>query len=246
MTDVLAATSDLSLAMTGEGVIVTGAASGMGRRTAELFRQAGARVLATDISPLDPATPSGAVQTLQGDISDESFVRSLVTTAAGWENGFSAVVHCAGIHDPTGLETTVEAWERLLAVNLGSSFLLLKYAVPHLVERGGGSVVLLGSTSGLDGGVVCGPAYAASKAGVHGLTKWAAKRLASKRVRVNAIAPGPIATPMNAAAGVRTDRIPLGRVGDPLDVARLALFLSGDAGSFVTGQIWSVNGGTVI
>ena len=246
MTDVLAATSEVSLTMTGQGVMVTGAASGMGRRTAELFCQAGARVLATDISPFDPETPSGQVETLQGDISDEDFVRSLVSTGAGRENGFSAVVHCAGIHDPTGLETTVDAWERLLAVNLGSSFLLLKYAVPHLIERGGGSVVLLGSTSGLDGGVVCGPAYAASKAGVHGLTKWAAKRLAPKRVRVNAIAPGPIATPMNAAAGVRTDRIPLGRIGDPLDVARLALFLAGDAGSFVTGQIWSVNGGTVI
>jgi 2-keto-3-deoxy-L-fuconate dehydrogenase len=245
MTDVRpAAAAELDLGMPGRGVIVTGAASGMGRRTAGLFRRAGAEVLATDITAVDASTPAGPIRTLSGDISDEEFVRSLVRLAS--EEGFSAVVHCAGIHDPTGLETTLDAWERLLEVNLTSSFLLLKYAVPHLVERGGGSIVLIGSTSGLDGGILCGPAYAASKAGIHGLTKWAAKHYAASQVRVNAIAPGPIATPMSAGAGVRPDKVPLGRMGDPLDVARLALYLAGDAGSFVTGQIWSVNGGTLI
>lgn len=244
MTDLRLDPSEVALTMTGQGVIVTGAASGMGRRTAELFRQAGARVLATDISPLDTDTPSGRIDTIQGDISDDAFVRGVVDAATDGE--LSAVVHCAGIHDPTGLETTVEAWDRLLAVNLRSSFLILKYAVPRLVDRGGGSVVLIGSTAGLDGGMLCGPAYSASKAGIHGLTKWAAKRYAAQQVRVNAIAPGPIATPMSAEAGVRAEVVPLGRMGDPLDIARLALYLAGDAGGFVTGQIWSVNGGTLI
>jgi NAD(P)-dependent dehydrogenase (short-subunit alcohol dehydrogenase family) len=244
MTDLQSQSSECSLALPGHGVIVTGAASGMGRRTAELFQAAGARVLATDISPVDADTPAGRMEALQGDISDEVFVRELVSQAS--RDGFSAVVHCAGIHDPTGLETTLDAWERVLSVNLRSSFLILKYAIPVLEARGGGSIVLVGSTSGIDGGIVCGPAYASSKAGVHGLTKWAAKRFASKGIRVNAIAPGPIATPMSSAAGVRPDLVPLGRMGDPLDIAKLALYLAGDAGGFVTGQIWSVNGGTLI
>ena len=245
MTSTQPISSDLLLSLPGRGVIVTGAASGMGRRTAELFAEAGAAVTATDISPIDPETEHGALHVSTGDVADEHYVRSLVEASVTTQR-LAAVVHSAGIHDPTGLEATVDQWDRVIDVNLTSGFLLLKYAMPALVENGAGSVVLIGSTSGLDGGRLCGPAYAASKAGVHGLVKWAASRYARHGIRVNAIAPGPIDTPMNHLAGVDPAIVPLGHMGQPIDVARLALYLAADMGSYVTGQIWSVNGGTVI
>jgi NAD(P)-dependent dehydrogenase (short-subunit alcohol dehydrogenase family) len=226
-------------------VIVTGAASGIGRRTAEVLAGAGRHVLATDRDPIAWASGYPSIRTLRGDISDDPFVASLTSTAAEG-TGFQAIIHCAGVNDARGLETTPEEWGQTIAVNLSSCFLLMKHSFPHLKSHGGGAMVTISSVAGLNGGTNCGPAYAAAKSGIHGLTKWAARRYAADKIRVNAIAPGLIATPMNPDAERLGANVPIGRAGEPGDIAGLATYLISEAGSFVTGQIWSPNGGSYI
>jgi NAD(P)-dependent dehydrogenase (short-subunit alcohol dehydrogenase family) len=236
---------DLTLSMDGKSVIVTGAASGIGRRTAEFFVQAGAHVTACDIREVDPLTPHGKMEVSVGDLSDEQHVRSMVDHVAA-EEPLAGLVHCAGIFDGPGLDADLAVWDRVISTNLTSGFLLLKYCIPRLLERGGGAVVLIGSVSGINGGYTSGPAYAASKAGVHGLVKWAAKHYAADGITVNAIAPGTIRTPMSESAKVDTALTPLGHAGDPLDIARAALYLASPAGQFVTGTVFVVDGGMTI
>jgi NAD(P)-dependent dehydrogenase (short-subunit alcohol dehydrogenase family) len=236
---------DVTLSMDGKGVIVTGAASGIGRRTAELFVQARAHVTGCDIREVDPVTPHGKLQVSTGDLSSEEYVKSVVATA-GDDRGIAALVHCAGIFDGPELDVDLGVWERVLATNLTSGFLLLKHSIPHFRSVGGGSVVLIGSVSGINGGYRSGPAYAASKAGVHGLVKWAAKRYAGDSIRVNAVAPGTIRTPMSERAEVPASLTLLGRPGDPVDIAQAALYLASPAGSFVTGTVLVVDGGMTI
>jgi NAD(P)-dependent dehydrogenase (short-subunit alcohol dehydrogenase family) len=180
-----------------------------------------------------------------GDVSDESYIESVVAEASN-ESPLRAVVHCAGIFDGPGLDADLSLWKRVIDTNLTSGFLLLKHALPRIEAAGGGSVVLIGSVSGINGGYKSGPAYAASKAGVHGLVKWAARRYAPVGIRVNAVAPGTIRTPMNASAGTPTSLTPMGRLGDPLDIARAALYLVSEAGAYVTGTVMLVDGGMTI
>ncbi len=245
MTDVAVTESNLTLRMDGQGVVVTGAASGIGRRTAELFVEAGAVVTACDINAIEPIEGDGEFRSIIGDIADEGYVKEVIAGAVG-SSQLAAVVHCAGIFDGPALDADLAVWHRVIDTNLTSGFLLLKYAVPHLEEAGGGAVVLIGSVSGINGGYKAGPAYAASKAGVHGLVKWAARRYAPAGIRVNAVAPGTIRTPMSEAAVVPTKFTPLGHAGEPLDIARAALYLASPAGSFVTGTVMVVDGGMTI
>ena len=169
-----------------------------------------------------------------------------VVAAAGATTPLSAIIHCAGIFDGPGLDADISVWRKVIDTNLTSGFLFLKHGIPRIEEAGGGAIVLIGSVSGINGGYKSGPAYAASKAGVHGLVKWAARRYAPTGVTVNAVAPGTIATPMSAAAVVPTKLTPLGHAGDPLDIARAALYLASPAGSFVTGTVMVVDGGMTI
>ena len=239
------AADDLTLRLDGRSVIVTGAASGIGRRTAELFVEAGATVTACDINPIEAATPHGELKPIVGDVGDEDYVAAVVA-AAGATTPLSAIIHCAGIFDGPGLDADISVWRKVIDTNLTSGFLFLKHGIPRIEEAGGGAIVLIGSVSGINGGYKSGPAYAASKAGVHGLVKWAARRYAPTGVTVNAVAPGTIATPMSAAAVVPTKLTPLGHAGDPLDIARAALYLASPAGSFVTGTVMVVDGGMTI
>ena len=245
MTDVAVTESNLTLRMDGLGVVVTGAASGIGRRTAELFVEAGAIVTGCDINPIEPIEGDGEFRSMIGDIADEGYVEEVISGTVG-SGRLAAVVHCAGIFDGPALDADLAVWHRVIDTNLTSGFLLLKHAVPHLEEAGGGAVVLIGSVSGINGGYKAGPAYAASKAGVHGLVKWAARRYAPAGIRVNAVAPGTIRTPMSEAAVVPTKFTPLGHAGEPLDIARAALYLASPAGSFVTGTVMVVDGGMTI
>ena len=239
------AADDLTLRLDGRSVIVTGAASGIGRRTAELFVEAGATVTACDINPIEAATPHGELKPIVGDVGDEDYVEAVVA-AAGATTPLSAIIHCAGIFDGPGLDADISVWRKVIDTNLTSGFLFLKHGIPRIEEAGGGAIVLIGAVSGINGGYKSGPAYAASKAGVHGLVKWAARRYAPTGVTVNAVAPGTIATPMSAAAVVPTKLTPLGHAGDPLDIARAALYLASPAGSFVTGTVMVVDGGMTI
>jgi NAD(P)-dependent dehydrogenase (short-subunit alcohol dehydrogenase family) len=246
MTDTVTALDDnLSLRVDGQSIIVTGAASGIGRRTAELFAEAGATVTACDINPIDPRTSHGDLRVRVGDVGDEGYISSVVADADS-VSPLRAVVHCAGIFDGPGLDADLSLWKRIIDTNLTSSFLFLKHALPRIEAAGGGSIVLIGSVSGINGGYKSGPAYAASKAGVHGLVKWAARRYAPVGIRVNAVAPGSIRTPMNAAASTPTSLTPLGHLGETIDIARAALYLVSPIGAFVTGSIHVVDGGMTI
>jgi NAD(P)-dependent dehydrogenase (short-subunit alcohol dehydrogenase family) len=226
--------------------IVTGAASGIGRATADLFAREGATVVAADITE--------APGIAQLDAGSEAEVEALVEKTVADFGGIDIVVANAGISGGmVGIfEQTSADWQEILQVNLIGPFLMIKYAAPHMKERGGGSIVCTASVAGLRAGAG-GAAYSASKAGVISLVKVAATQLAGANIRVNAICPGLIETGMTAPfyewarSTGREERIgrlnPLKRGGEPHEIATVALFLASDASSYVNGQAIAVDGG---
>ena len=225
-------------------VLITGAARGIGRATMQTFAAAGANVFATDLAEI---APDGGVTTHAGDIATDEGVRDAIDSCVEAYGGLDGIVHCAGILNLNDLAaTTISEWDAVLGVNVRSGFLLLQHGVPRLLERGGGCITLLGSISGQNGGVVCGPAYAASKGAVHALVKWAARNYAGAGIRVNAIAPGPVHTDMSEAASMSGAHVPLGRLGRAEEIGQLAVYLASDAGSWITGQVLGINGGLLI
>jgi len=226
--------------------IVTGAASGIGQATAELFRCEGATVVAADIT----AGP-GLVEL---DAGSEAEVEALVEKTVADHGGIDIVLANAGISGGMAgiFEQTAKDWQQILQVNLIGPFLAIKYAAPHMKERGGGSIICTASVAGLRSGAG-GPAYSASKAGVISLVKVAATQLGGSNVRVNAICPGLIETGMTkelydwARSTGKEGRIgrlnPMRRGGEPEEIASVALFLASDAASYVNGQAIAVDGG---
>ncbi len=226
--------------------IVTGAASGIGQATAELFRCEGATVVAADITPAD-----GMVELNAGS---EAEVEALVEKTVADHGGVDIVFANAGISGGLAsiFEQTAEDWQRILQVDLIGPFLAIKYAAPHMKDRGGGSIICTASVAGLRAGAG-GAAYSASKAGLINLVKVAATQLAGSNVRVNAICPGLIETGMTkqffdwARSTGKESRIgrlnPLRRGGRPEEIASVALFLASDAASYVNGQAIAVDGG---
>lgn len=226
--------------------IVTGAASGIGRAAAELFAQEGASVVAADraagegLMPLDAGNEAEVEALVEKTVADHGGVDILFANA-GISGGL------ASIFDQSSAD-----WQEILQVNLIGPFLAIKYAAPHMKERGGGSIICTASIAGLRAGAG-GAAYSASKAGLINLVKVAATQLAGSGVRVNAICPGLIETGMTAEffqwarATGREERIgrlnPLRRGGQPDEIASVALFLASDASSYVNGQAIAVDGG---
>jgi NAD(P)-dependent dehydrogenase (short-subunit alcohol dehydrogenase family) len=226
--------------------IVTGAASGIGRATAELFRCEGATVVAADITEAPGIAPLNA--------GSEAEVEALVERTVADFGGIDIVFANAGISGGMAgiFEQTSADWQEILQVNLIGPFLAIKYAAPHMKDRGGGSIVCTASVAGLLAGAG-GAAYSASKAGLINLVKVAATQLAGSNVRVNAICPGLIATGMTAEfyewarATGRAERIgrlnPMKRGGEAQEIASVALFLASDSSSYVNGQAIAVDGG---
>jgi NAD(P)-dependent dehydrogenase (short-subunit alcohol dehydrogenase family) len=226
--------------------IVTGAASGIGRATAELFQREGATVIRADI------TEGPEIARLNA--GSEGEVKALVDKTVADFGGVDIVMANAGISGGMAgiFEQTSADWEQILQVNLIGPFLLIKYAAPHIKDRGGGSIICTASVAGLRAGAG-GAAYSASKAGVISLVKVAATQLAGSNVRVNAICPGLIETGMTAEfydwarSTGREERIgrlnPMKRGGEPEEIASVALFLASDAASYVNGQAIAVDGG---
>ena len=226
--------------------IVTGAASGIGRAAAELFRCEGATVVAAD--------RAAGADVVQLDAGSEAEVEALVEKTVADHGGIDIVFANAGISG--GLASIFDQssadWQEILQVNLIGPFLAIKYAAPHMKERGGGSIICTASVAGLRSGAG-GAAYSASKAGLISLVKVAATQLAGSNVRVNAICPGLIETGMTselyewARSTGREERIgrlnPLRRGGQPEEIASVALFLASDASSYVNGQAIVVDGG---
>lgn len=233
----------------GKVAIITGAASGIGEATADLFRSEGATVVAADRTE--------GVDIVSVDAGSEADIERLVEQTAADHGGVDIFFANAGVSGGlAGLfEQSSADWEEILRVNLIGPWLAIKYAAPHMKERGGGSIVCTASVAGLRAGAG-GVAYSASKAGVINLVKTAAAQLCDSNIRVNAICPGLIETGMTqgiydmARAAGKESMIgqlnPLRRGGEPREIAEVALFLASSESSYVNGHALVADGGLSI
>jgi NAD(P)-dependent dehydrogenase (short-subunit alcohol dehydrogenase family) len=241
--------------------IVTGAGSGIGRQTARRFAAEGARVVASDVdadggeATVEAIREEGGEATfVAADVSDPADAAATVETAVERYGGLDFAVNNAGIegdNEPTA-DQPMENWERVIDVNLKGVFLGMRAQIPAMIERGGGVIVNTSSIAGVVGFRGVGP-YVASKHGVIGLTKAAALEYGGEDVRVNAICPGVIQTPMvDRAAEADPEMIesvsaatPMGRIGEPEEIGDAAVWLCSDDAAFVTGEAMVVDGGYV-
>jgi len=241
-------------------VVVTGAASGIGRATAERLVRAGGRVGFVDrnaaaVEAVTAALPAEQVLSLAADVSDTHAIAAAVEAAATAFGGLIGLVTSAGIFHPgdmrPGAEVERATFEQVLAVNLTGTFLAIQAAMPHLLA-GGGAVVTIASTAGLRGHGF-GAAYTASKGGVVALTRLLALQYGPRGVRVNCVCPGLTATGMNAEV-VRDPEyvkrvvrgIPLGRIATPDEIAGVVCHLLGPDSAYVNGQVIAVDGGATV
>lgn len=240
----------------GRGALITGAASGIGRAIAERFAREGARILAADKSEAGVETAhaieaaGGKALFFRADVSDSSQVAGMVEAALQFCGNIDILCNAAGIlYYGTILETSEKIWASVMGVNLTGTFLCCRAVVPHMIERGRGSIINLASTTGAHDACAHAAAYVTSKGGVMLLTRAMAIDHAKAGIRVNALCPGPTDTPMlrQAMSSEQLEAFaktyPMGRLGRPEELANGALFLASDESSFVTGTAFYVDGG---
>jgi NAD(P)-dependent dehydrogenase (short-subunit alcohol dehydrogenase family) len=248
----------------GKTVLITGAGSGMGRVASALFAREGANIVGTDVNEAGlQATAElvrqggqGTMLALAGDVSNEDDVRGWVSEALRAYGALHVLYNNAGIFpddDKSVLSMTEDTYRRTLDVNLKGVMLCCKHAIPEIIRAGGGSVVNVASFVALVGCTVPQDVYTASKGAVLALTKSLAVQFGRQHVRVNAICPGPILTPLLAdlfpseeEKMKRLNRIPIGRFGLPEDIAYAALYLASDESSWTTGLEMVVDGGITV
>jgi 3-oxoacyl-[acyl-carrier protein] reductase len=233
--------------------LVTGAASGVGRECTRLLLGRGCHVAAVDLraASIISAFPDAGshLHAIAADIGEPAECARIVAEAANVLGGIDAFLHFAAIWVGTAWDRSEpQEWDRVIGVNVKGTFFLAQAVARHMSERGRGAIVLTTSDSVNVGGVAGGPAYVASKGAVVGLTHSLAKALGPKGIRVNAVSPGVVDTPMTTAwpQAVKDGAVaqtPLGRLAVPYDVASVACFLASDEARFVTGEIIEVNGG---
>jgi 3-oxoacyl-[acyl-carrier protein] reductase len=227
----------------GRVALVTGAARGIGRRIAETLAALGATTVAGDLE--EPDVPG--VHGIAFDVADEAGVDGAFAAIESEHGHVEILVLNAGILVVEPLaETTLDAWRRTLAINLDGAFLCTRRALPRMRQGRYGRIAALGSSAGITGGSVPCAAYSASKAGLMALMKAVAQEASADGVTANAVAPALIRTPMMADIAHLAERIPVGRVGEPEDVAACIAFLCSAHAGFVTGEILDVNGGFLI
>jgi NAD(P)-dependent dehydrogenase (short-subunit alcohol dehydrogenase family) len=234
----------------GKVCVITGAKGGIGSATAEVFAREGATVVGVDLADDSPGDLA-----LACDVTDEAAVRDLYARVRGQYGHIDVLFNNAGISpndDGSVLDTSFEAWQRVQDVNLKSVFLCCKHGIPHLLENdGGGSVINTASFVAVMGAATSQVSYTASKGGVLALSRELGVEFARRGVRVNALCPGPVDTPLlrelfakdPEKAARRLVHVPMGRFARAEEIAAGALFLAGDESSFVTASTFLVDGG---
>lgn len=235
----------------GQVALITGAAGGIGRAVVTAFCEAGAEVIATDIVADGGKFPAKA-RYRRCDVTDRAAVEAMIDDEIKARGKIDCAVLCAGTISNVPLpQSTDEDWQRMFDVNVMGTVNPVRKLYPIMAERGYGKLVALGSIAAKIGGVASGPSYVAAKSAVHGLMKWVAKNGAAKGVYANIIAPGPVETPMWNAVTDRTppsanNNVPLGRFGQPEDIAQSILFLCSPQSNWITGTVLDVNGGMLM
>jgi NAD(P)-dependent dehydrogenase (short-subunit alcohol dehydrogenase family) len=242
----------------GKVAVITGAGGGMGREAAIVFTQEGARICAADLdrgaAEETAAACDGRAFAFRADVADERAVRAMYEATSERFGGIDVLYNNAGISpaDDAGiLETSAEAWQRVQDVNTKGVFLCCKYGIPYLLERGGGSVINVASFAAIIGAATSQISYTASKGAVLSMSRELAVQFARQNVRVNALCPGTVDTPLlrgiwgddPAAAQRRLVHIPVGRLAQPREIVNAALFLASDESSYVNGATFVVDGG---
>jgi len=233
----------------GKVCVITGTASGIGAESARLFAAEGATVVGVDLS-----TEAEGTLTIEADVSDEGQVVEAFRRVDDEFGRIDVLMNNAGINptdDGSVLETSLDSWQRVQDVNLRSVFLCCKHGIPHLLAAGGGSVVNVASFVATMGAAVSQISYTASKGGVLALSRELGVEFADRGVRINALCPGPVNTPLLKElfakdpdrAAKRLVHIPMGRFGEPEEIAKAALFLASDDSTFVTASTFLVDGG---
>jgi NAD(P)-dependent dehydrogenase (short-subunit alcohol dehydrogenase family) len=233
----------------GKVCVITGTASGIGAETASVFRSEGAVVVGVDLHE-----SSGVDRALRVDVVDEGAVEGMYRAVREEFGRIDVLFNNAGISPPDDvsvLDTSLEAWQRVQDVNLRSVFLCCKHGIPHLLEAGGGSVINTASFVAVMGAATSQISYTASKGGVLALSRELGVQFARRGVRVNALCPGPVDTPLlqelyakdPEAAARRLVHLPMGRFATAREIASGALFLASDESSYVTASTFMVDGG---
>jgi NAD(P)-dependent dehydrogenase (short-subunit alcohol dehydrogenase family) len=229
--------------------VITGAAGGIGSTSVQRFQDEGATVVGVDLTDDAPGDLSLAV-----DVTDEDQVRELYARVRAEFGTVDVLFNNAGISptdDASVLDTTEEAWQRVQDVNLKSIFLCCKHGIPHLLETGGGSVINTASFVAVMGAATSQISYTASKGGVLALSRELGVEFARRGVRVNALCPGPVDTPLlrelyandPEEAARRMVHVPMGRFAEAVELANAALFLASDEASYITASTFLVDGG---
>jgi NAD(P)-dependent dehydrogenase (short-subunit alcohol dehydrogenase family) len=242
--------------LTGKVAVVTGAGSGIGLATARRFAAEGARVVCADI---DAGAGEAAAEAVGGlyvgvDVTDEDQVRALYDQAVATYGGLDITFNNAGISPPDDdsiLTTGLDAWQKVQTVNLTSVYLCCKYAIGHMQARGGGSIINTASFVAVMGSATSQISYTASKGGVLAMSRELGVQFARERIRVNALCPGPVNTPLlqelfakdPERAARRLVHIPMGRFAEADEIAAAVTFLASDDASFITASTFLVDGG---
>ena len=235
--------------LAGKVCVITGASGGIGAESARLFEDEGAHVVGVDLLEGAPGELS-----IAADVTEEDAVIEMYGRARDQFGRIDVLFNNAGISPPDDvsvLETSLEAWQRVQDVNLTSVFLCCKHGIPHLLETGGGSVINTASFVAVVGAATSQISYTASKGGVLALSRELGVELARRGVRVNAICPGPVNTPLlrelfakdPEKAARRLVHLPMGRFAEPEEIAAAVAFLASDDASFITASAFLVDGG---